>query len=141
MCYQSIGNKRSHKKGRPTMRVTPFKIEDQDLRDRIDAFMTRFKIGPLLNRAGIRKLRGVSPLLVLRIIFELAFVGRNIFTGIHKNSTAHIGKDTVYRFLSAHRHNWRRTDRVLVPDGYKGFLGASHRYREREGLDIGHYHL
>jgi hypothetical protein len=104
------------------MRVTPFELEDQDLRDRIDAFMTRFKIGTLLNQAGIRKLRGVSPLLVLRIIFELAFVGRNIFTGIHKNSTAHMGKDAVYRFLSAYRHNWRRLIGFLSQMVIKGFL-------------------
>ena len=104
------------------MRVTPFEVEDQDLGSRIDEFMTRFKIGTLLNRAGIRKLRGVSPLLVLRIIFDLAFVGRNIFTGIHKNSTTHMGKDTVYRFLSAHRHNWRRLIGFLSQMVIKGFL-------------------
>jgi hypothetical protein len=33
MRYQSIGNKRSHKKGRSTLRVTSFESEDQDLRD------------------------------------------------------------------------------------------------------------
>lgn len=104
------------------MRVTPFELEDQDLRDRIDKFMARFKIATLLNQAGIRKLRGISPLLVLRIIFELAFVGRNIFTGIHRNATAHIGKDAVYRFLSAHRHNWRRLMGFLSQMVIKGFL-------------------
>jgi len=70
--------------------------------------MARFKIGTLLNRAGIRKLRGIRLLLVLRAIFDLAFMGRNIFTGVHKNSTAHMEKDAVYRFISAPRHNWRR---------------------------------
>ncbi len=35
------------------MRVTSFELEDQDLRDRIDVFMARFKIGTLLNRVGI----------------------------------------------------------------------------------------
>jgi hypothetical protein len=77
------------------MRVPFFELEHQDLRCRIDEFNTRFKIGTLLNRARIRKLRGISPLLVLRIIFELAFVGGNIFNGIHKNSTAPVGKDAV----------------------------------------------
>ena len=104
------------------MRVTSFEIEDQDFRDRIDAFMARFKIGTLLNRAGIRKLRGVRPLLVLRAIFELAFVGRNIFTGVHKNSASHMGKDAVYRFLSAHRHNWRRLMGFLSQMVIKGFV-------------------
>ena len=104
------------------MRVTSFEIEDQDLRDRIDSFMARFKIGALLNRAGINKLRGVRPLLVLRAIFDLAFMGRNIFTGVHKNSSSRMGKDAVYRFLSAHRHNWRRLIGFLSQMIIKGFL-------------------
>jgi hypothetical protein len=60
------------------MRYTPFETEDQDLGGRIDEFMARFKIGTLLNRAGIKKMRGLKPLLVLRTIFELAFLGRNM---------------------------------------------------------------
>jgi hypothetical protein len=104
------------------MRFTSFELEDQDLRGRIDAFMARFKIGTLLNRAGIRKLRGVRPLLVLRAIFDLAFMGRNIFTGVHKNPTAHMGKDAVYRFISVPRHNWRRLIGFLSQMVIKGFL-------------------
>ncbi|MFH0958925.1 MAG: hypothetical protein V1897_09510 [Pseudomonadota bacterium] len=87
--------------------------------------MTRFKVGTLLNRAGISKLRGLRPLLVFRAIFELAFVGRNIFTGVHKNSKTGMGKDAVYRFISAPRHNWRRLIGFFVPDNHKGFLGAT----------------
>lgn len=90
------------------MRSTPFEAVNQDLGGRIDDFMTRFKVGTLLNRAGIRKMRGLSPLLVLRTIFELAFLGRNIYTGVHNKPTVPFGKDAVYRFLSFPRHNWRR---------------------------------
>jgi hypothetical protein len=97
-------------------------VADQGLRCRIDEFMTRFKMGTLLNLAGIRKYRGVSPLLVLRTIFELAFWGRNIFTGVHKNSTVSMGKDAIYRFLSVHRHNWRRLVGFLSQMVIKGFL-------------------
>ena len=104
------------------MRITPSDVEDQDLRCRIDEFMTRFKMSTLLNLAGMRKLRGVSPLLVLRTIFELAFWGRNIFTGVHKKSTVSMGKDAIYRFLSAHRHNWRRLIGFLSQMVIKGFL-------------------
>ena len=49
-------------------------------------------------------------------------MGRNIFTGIHRNATAHTGKDAVYRFLSAHRHNWRRLMGFLSQMVIKGFL-------------------
>lgn len=82
--------------------------EDQGVRTRIEGFLTEFKIGTLLNRAGIRKIRGISPLLALRTVFELAFLGRNIYTGVHLNETASMGKDVLYRFLSCERFNWRR---------------------------------
>ena len=111
------------------MRVTSFEAEDQEIRDRIDAFMTRFMISALLSQAGIRKFRGIRPLLVLRTIFELAFVGRNIFTGVHKNSKPLMGKDTVYRFLRSHRHNWRRLigflSRMIITDFLEPLTAAN----------------
>ena len=104
------------------MRNTLFETEDQDLGGRIDEFMARFKIGTLLNRAGIKKLRGLKPLLVLRTIFELAFLGRNIYTGVHNRPTAPLRKDAVYRFLSVPRHNWRRLLAFLAETVIRGFF-------------------
>ena len=104
------------------MRSTPFETEDQDLGGRIDEFMARFKMGTLLNRAGIKKMRGLKPLLVLRTIFELAFLGRNIYTGVHNRPTAPLGKDAVYRFLSVPRHNWRRLLAFLAEMVIRGFF-------------------
>lgn len=104
------------------MKSNAFEGEDQDLGGRIDEFMVRFRIGTLLNRSGIRKIRGFSPLLVLRTIFELAFVGRNVYTGVHNCLTAPMGKDVVYRFLSFSRHNWRRLLGFLSAAVIRGFF-------------------
>jgi hypothetical protein len=90
------------------MKATTSLIEDQGVRTRIEKFLAEFKVGTLLNSAGIRKLRGISPLLALKTIFELAFCGRNIFSGIHLNDGASMGKDVLYRFLGCERFNWRR---------------------------------
>jgi len=90
------------------MTIPRSEVTDQELECRIDEFLAKFKIGTLLNRSGIRKYRGISPLLVLRTVFELAFVGRNIFTGVHQSRAVGMGKDAVYRFLSSARSNWRR---------------------------------
>jgi hypothetical protein len=97
-------------------------LTDQDLQGRIDEFMSRFKIGTLLYRCGIRKLRGIGPLFVLRTVFELAFLGRNIYTGVHNNSAAPMGKDVVYRFLSSARSNWRRFLGFLAQVVIKGLF-------------------
>jgi hypothetical protein len=116
------------------MRSTGFEDEDQDLGGRIDDFMGRFKIGTLLNRAGIRKMRGLNPLLVLRTIFELAFFGRNIYTGVHNSRSAALGKDAVYRFLSSPRHNWRRLLGFLAGTVIRGFFQPLTDERREEVL-------
>jgi hypothetical protein len=117
------------------MRITSFEEADQDLGGRIDEFMARFKIGTLLNRSGIKKVRGLSPVLMLRTIFELAFFGRNIYTGVHNSPTAALGKDAVYRFLSSPRHNWRRLLGFLAGTVIRGFFQPLTDER-REGVLI-----
>jgi len=104
------------------MTVNISDVSDQDLGGRIEEFMAKFKIGTLLNQSGIRKFSGISPLLILRTIFELAFVGRNIYTGVHNNSKIQLGKDAVYRFLSVPRHNWRRLLGFLASATIRGFF-------------------
>ena len=104
------------------MKSSPSEVLDQEVGGRIDEFMTQFKIGTLLNRVGIRKLRGLSPLLVLKTVFSLAFVQRNIYTGVHQSSAAGIGKDAVYRFLSSARSNWRRFLGFLARVVIKGWF-------------------
>ena len=71
------------------------------------------KIGSLLNRAGISKTRGASPLAVFTIIFNLAFTRKNFFQGIVKNQNIRIGKDSVYQFLNTPTYNWRHFTSLL----------------------------
>ena len=74
---------------------------------------SEFKIGSLLNRSGISKTKGATPLAVFTIIFNLAFTGKNFFQGIVKNKNVSIGKDAVYNFLNSPKYNWRRFTLVL----------------------------
>ncbi|MCX5863447.1 MAG: hypothetical protein NTW27_15205 [Deltaproteobacteria bacterium] len=89
------------------MTSTSSEVTYQDVQGRIDQFMTKFKIATLLNLSGIRKVRGNRPACMVRTVFQLAFVGRNIYTGVHTSGTALMGKDAVYRLLSSPRSNWR----------------------------------
>ena len=104
------------------MTIARCTVTDQEIDGRIDEFMARFKIRALLNHCGIRKLRGINPLLVLRTVFELAFVGRGICTGIHQGGVTRMGKDAVYRFLSSPRSNWRRFLGLLAQMVIKGLF-------------------
>ena len=78
------------------------------LQNRISSFMKDFKIGTLLHKNGIRKLRGVSPLTLFSVIFSLPFEGVNFSRGIVKNPNLGFGKDAAYDFLKNPKHNWRK---------------------------------
>lgn len=79
------------------------------LYNRIDSFFDNFAIGTLLNRAGIRKLRGVSPTLLLKAIFLLPFEGATFFRGIVNGEKQHgFQKDAAYSLLRNPHYNWRR---------------------------------
>ena len=74
---------------------------------------SEFKIGSLLNRSGISKTKGVAPLAVFTIIFNLAFTRKNFFQGVVKNKNIRVGKDAVYNFLNSPKYNWRRFTLML----------------------------
>lgn len=52
------------------------------LQGRIITFIDGFQIGTLMNKNGIRRLRGVSPLTLFSVIFMLPFKGNNSYRGI-----------------------------------------------------------
>ncbi|MCP3921045.1 MAG: transposase, partial [Desulfobacterales bacterium] len=84
----------------------------------VEVFFKKFKIGTLLNRSNITKTKGVSPSEIFLIIFNLAFVRKNIFYGIIKNKKVLISKDVVYEFLKNESYNWRRLNLLLVSKIY-----------------------
>lgn len=71
-------------------------------------YFTKFKVGSILNRSGIVKTKGASPLEIFTIIFNLAFIGKNFYEGVVRNKHIAIGKDAVYNFLNSPNYNWRR---------------------------------
>jgi len=73
-----------------------------------DYYFSRLKLGTLLNRSGITKTKGASPLELFTIVFNLAFIGKNFFEGVVRNKKIHVGKDSVYNFLNSSTYNWRR---------------------------------
>jgi hypothetical protein len=82
--------------------------EAKQLQSRISSFIEEHQIGTLLNRCGIRKLKGVSPLVLFSAIFQLPFEGNNFFRGIVKNTSLPFKKNAAYDLLKNPRHNWRR---------------------------------
>ena len=76
--------------------------------DRIGVFFKTFYIGTLLNRSGIHKVRGTSPLVILKSIFGLPFYGMNFFWGIVQNTELDFLKDAAYDLLKGSKYNWRK---------------------------------
>jgi DDE superfamily endonuclease len=88
--------------------------EAKQLQNRIFSFMRDFKVGTLLHGNGIRKLRGVPPLILFTTIFSLPFEGVNFSQGIVRNPNLGFKKDAAYDFLKNPKHNWRKFMLKLV---------------------------
>jgi hypothetical protein len=87
---------------------------------KLSEYFTKFKIGTLLNRSGIIKTKGASPLALFTAVFNLPFIGKNLYQGIVKNKKVAVDKDAVYNFLNSSTYNWRRFSllffkRVYIP--------------------------
>ena len=66
---------------------------DIHVQGQIDQFFSRFRIGSLLHRCGLRKRNGHSVRSLIQTIFTLPFVGKNFFRGIVINGALPFGKD------------------------------------------------
>lgn len=82
--------------------------EAKRLHGRITSFIDGFQVGTLLNKSGIRKLRGVSPLTLFCAIFMLPFEGNNYYRGIVTKADLPFKKNAAYDLLNNPRHNWRK---------------------------------
>jgi hypothetical protein len=93
------------------MEATKNQDESQEktskIQDRIDVFFERHHIGTLLHNSGIRKVRGTSPLIIIKRIFGLSFYRVNIYRGIVQNTELEFLKDAAYDLLNGSRYNWR----------------------------------
>ena len=71
-------------------------------------YFSMLKVGSMLNKSGITKTKGASPIELFSIVFNLAFIGKNFFEGVVRNKKIAVGKDAVYDFLNSSTYNWRR---------------------------------
>ncbi len=106
-------------------------IEEQNQIEKLGTFgnyFSRLKVGKMLNKSGIMKTKGASPLELFTIVFSLAFIGKNFFEGVVRNKKVTVGKDAVYNFLNSSTYNWRRFTILISSRIYliiKSFLDDS----------------
>jgi len=94
------------------MKATEICQESQEkterITDSIGIFFETFHVGTFLNRSGICKVRGTSPLIIVKSIFGLPFYGMNFFRGIVQNTELEFLKDAAYDLLKGSKYNWRK---------------------------------
>jgi len=105
------------------MHTTSTEFQNQTINsDKLGIFSDYFsslKVGSMLNRSGIVKTKGASPLELFTIVFNLAFIGKNFFEGVVRNKKVDVGKDAVYNFLNSSTYNWRRFTILLSRKIYR----------------------
>ena len=105
--------------------------EAKRLQGRITSFIDGFQVGTLLNKSGIRKLRGVSPLVFFSAIFMLPFEGNNYYRGIATKEDLPFKKNAGYELLENPRHNWRKFLLALVIQATNFFSQLTSDTREK----------
>lgn len=105
--------------------------EAKQLQSRISTFIGDHQVGILLNKCGIRKLRGVSPLALFSVIFMLPFEGNNFFRGVVTNGSLPFKKNAAYELLKNPRHNWRKFLLVLAAQVASFFSRLTNDTREK----------
>ncbi|HFD31212.1 MAG TPA: IS4 family transposase [Gammaproteobacteria bacterium] len=105
--------------------------EAKQLKNRIFSFIGDFQVGTLLNKSGIRKLRGVSPLTLFSVIFMLPFGGENFYRGIVTNTGLPFKKNAAYELLKNPCYNWRKFMLTLAVQVSNFFFLLTSKERER----------
>ncbi len=100
------------------MHTTSTELQNQTINpDKLGIFsdyFSKLKVGSMLNKSGIVKTKGASPLELFTIVFNLAFIGKNFFEGVVRNKKVDVGKDAVYNFLNSPTYSWRRFTILLT---------------------------
>jgi len=105
--------------------------EAKRLQSKIFSFIGDFQIGTLLNKSGVRKMRGASPLMLFSVIFMLPFEGNNFFRGIVTNAGLPFRKNAAYELLKNPRHNWRKFMLALAVNVSNFFFLLTSKEREK----------
>jgi hypothetical protein len=75
----------------------------------VDNFFKKFSIGSILKESNAYKEKGIPCTQVFKILFSLAFTGKNLFMNYQaENSDVPFARDVAYRFLNSIHINWQR---------------------------------
>lgn len=93
------------------MQVTQCQSESQVITETVQStvadYFAIFRISTLLNRCGIRKIRGARPLAIITELFCLPFQGVNLYWGLVHTRKEEFGKNAIYDVLRRPNYNWR----------------------------------
>lgn len=96
----------------------------------IDHFFAHFHIGTILNRAGIRKIRGIRPHTLIMALFCLPFQGTNLYWSFVHSRNRECGKSAVYDILNRPNYNWRTLLLTLSAEVIRFFVSLTSEERE-----------
>ncbi|MGN0473673.1 MAG: transposase [Acutalibacteraceae bacterium] len=86
--------------------ITEKIYEEQQKKDKISVFFKKFEIGKALSKSNFYKEKGTQPTELLRYLFELAFINKNIYRETTLNPQKGKSKNTIYRFLNSKVYDW-----------------------------------
>ncbi len=83
--------------------ITKTEEQSKEIAQSFVRFDKSFNFYRLMKRFGAEKTKGISMREVFGLVFSLVFTGRNLY-----NTSAPMGRDTVYRFLNNAKIHWEK---------------------------------
>jgi hypothetical protein len=80
----------------------------EQLPSSVSSLFREYRLAALLKQSRISKQAGIPATRLFEFLLTLVFSGRSLSWNLDQQRAAGFCKDTVYRFLNAPRHNWRR---------------------------------
>ncbi|WP_068557791.1 IS4 family transposase, partial [Thermotalea metallivorans] len=75
----------------------------------VDNFFKKFSIASILKESNAYKEKGIPCVQVFKVLFRLAFTGKNLFMNYEaENPNIPFARDVAYRFLNSMHINWQR---------------------------------
>ena len=75
----------------------------------VENFFKKFSVGSILKESNAYKEKGIPCVQVFKVLFTLAFTGKNLFMNYQaENSEMPFARDVAYRFLNSLHINWQR---------------------------------
>ena len=110
--------------------ITEKIYEEQQKNNRISNFFKTFNVSNAIKRSNFHKQKGTNPIELLKYVFGLVFMNKNIYFDTKYFPNKGRSKNTVYRFLNSSIYDWCKLLYLVALNVIAFLIPLTSEYRE-----------